>query len=141
MPNESIKSQDIEEDLGADSETEEFKLGMTTIILGILLTIITITFFYLLGSKTGADFGFREIIFAVVLALTLTAILRWVKFFITKNRYLGLVIGLLITGGGAFSLSQRYSGPNTKIFSIITSLIVLAYLFIHFWKSSKQTSS
>jgi hypothetical protein len=128
------------EDLGPDKESQGFKLGITTITLGILLLIVSIMFFYLLSSKTGADFGLTQIIFAITVALISTALLRWVKFFMTKNPYLGLVIGLLVLGSSIYSLRLKFIGPNTNTFSVIIALIVLAYLFIHFWKGKNKNT-
>lgn len=130
-----------EEDLGTDKTSEGFKLGISTIILSIVLIAIFIIFFYLVSSKTGSDFGFTQIMFSILAALIATLFLRWIKFLIKKNPYLGLIIGFLGLGGSLNAVSQKFSGPNTTVFKIITSLIVLIYLFIHFWKSRKQNSN
>jgi ABC-type multidrug transport system permease subunit len=135
VTNRSIYSKDLTEDFGKDSETNQnLKIGITTIILGISLLIIILLFLYLLSSKTGANFGIKEITFAIVLSLLITAILRWVKYFMEKNGHLGLVIGLLILGSSIYSLRIKFKGPYTNTFSIISSVLVLIYLFFHFYK-------
>ena len=130
----------IVEDLGADVESERFKPEITTIILGILLLIISNLFLYLLSYKTGADFGLSEIILSATISVIAALFLTWIKFFMAKNPYLGLIIGLVLLSASIYSLRLKFKGPYTNTFSIMISVVVLIYLFIHFWKSKKKNN-
>jgi cation transport ATPase len=128
------------EDLGKDKQEERFKLGITTIVLGISLLVISIMFFYLLSSKTGENFGIVQIIFAIITAIFATAFLRWIKFFMLRNPYLGAIIGIGVLGATIYSLRLKFVGPYTNTFSWIIAIVVLVYLFIHFWKGKKENN-
>ncbi|MDP4039271.1 MAG: hypothetical protein Q8P57_01700 [Candidatus Pacearchaeota archaeon] len=128
---------------GGDSKIDKikFKIEVSTIILGILLLSISIIFFALLNAKTGSGFGFIQIIFSIVLVLAATVILAWVNFTMAKNKHLGLVVGLLIWCAFLYALFIKFRGPNTIVFAVILSLIVLTYLFFHFWKNKKNSEN
>ena len=126
-----------------------YKPDISTIILLIIMFIIPITFFYLLSIKTvqlspGEEnpysFGFPEILFSIAFAFIATAFLLWVKSFMKTSTYLGLIIGLIVLGLFSYSVFFKFKGPYTTTFVIITSLIVLAYLGIYFFRYRKPES-
>ena len=121
------------------------RFGISTLIIGIIMFIISLSFFLTLSTVVefapgGADtaFGFQEILFSVFFALVVTAFLVWVKSMIEKNAYLGFIIGLLALISFEYSLFFRYSGPYTSVFATIAGVAVLAYLTLHFFKNRKQ---
>jgi hypothetical protein len=112
-----------------------FKLGLTTAILFALMLILSILFFVLLDFKTEMGFGIPEIIFSTVLAVFSTAFLLWVKSIMKNNIYLGLWLGLIVLASAEYALFLKYSGQYTTIFGIFSALIILIYLFRHFYKN------
>lgn len=134
------KDDEFEED-EESSEPEEkrgFRIGVSTIFTGIIFLGLSEAFFYLLSTKTDATFGFTEIIFGFIVAITITLFLLWIKFIMRSNRHLGAIIGISGTGATIYALRTQFRGPNTTTFLVISLIIALTYIFIHFWKSSKK---
>ncbi len=132
------KDDEFEEDDESSEASEEkpgFKIGLSTIIVGIVFIIIAEAFFYLLSTKTDAAFGITEIIFGLIVAITITLFLLWTKFIMRSNRYLGTIIGIAGTGAMIYALRTQFKGPNTNVFMIISAITALGYIFMHFWKS------
>ncbi len=111
---------------------------MSTILAGVIFLGLSEAFFYLLSTKTDATFGMKEITFGFIVAVTITLFLLWIKFIMNANRYLGAVIGIVGTGATIYALRTQFRGPNTTIFVIISLVIALTYIFIHFWKTSEK---
>ncbi len=135
------KEDEFESDEEESEEAEEkpgFKIGLSTIIVGVVFIIIAEAFFYLLSKKTEAPFGFQEIIFGLIVAITITLFLLWTKFLMRSNRYLGAIIGIAGTGAMIYALRTQFRGPNTTVFIIISGLAALVYIFLHFWKSRNK---
>lgn len=130
------KEDDAEtiDDLGPDPEVKS-KFELTTIILATSFLVISISFFYLLSVKADTGFGFAQIIFSIIVTIFATLLFRWLKFFMTKSPYLGLIIGFIILGSAIYSLRLKFQGTYTNIFSIIISVIVLAYLFFSLYEA------
>jgi len=135
------KDDEFEEDEDSE-ETEKSKsslsIGISTIITGIIFIIIAEVFFYLLSAKTEAVFGVTEIIFGLIVAITITLFLLWTKFLMRSNRYLGTVIGIAGTGAMIYALSTQFKGAYTNTFIIISAIVALGYVFLHFWKSQNK---
>lgn len=103
--------------------------------------IIAMTFYYKLDQKTGAGFGFREIIFSLVIAILLFFFFIWLIILIRKNSYLGIAVSLGIVTLLDYSVLMRFRGPNTTIFLLIFStfyIIYIIYLFFRIRKDSKK---
>ena len=134
------KEDEFEEEDTEDAEEEKpsFRIGLSTIIVGIVFIIIAEAFFYLLSTKTEAVFGVTEIIFGLIVAITITLFLLWVKFIIRSNRYLGAIIGIAGTGAMIYALRTQFKGAYTNTFIIISAVVSLGYVFLHFWKSQNK---
>lgn len=104
----------------------------TWLIFAVYL-ILTLLFFYMLGQKTKADFGFLEIIFSLGVAWLLTLIMGWIRTLVLSNPYLGLGIGVLTIIAFASAIFARYQGPYTLSFVTIGSLTTAIYLVIFFF--------
>ena len=133
------KEDEFEED-DEDAENKEkakspLLIGMSTIITGILFIIIAEVFFYLLSTKTDEVFGVKEIIFGLIVAILINLFLLWIKFLMRSNRYLGAIIGVAGTGAMIYALRAQFKGIYTNTFAIISAVIALGYIFMHFWKS------
>jgi hypothetical protein len=122
-----------------------FKPDLSTIIITIIMLIITLSFFYLLGTQVslspglGDDgkFGAGEIVFALISASVAVALLIWIKNFMANRPYLGAIIGILALAAYEYVLFQRYTGPYTTTYAIIITIVVLAYLGYFFIKYRK----
>ncbi len=137
------KEDEFEQDDAEDIEEEKTKsplsIGMSTIITGIIFIIIAEAFFYLLSTKAEAVFGVTEIIFGLIVAVTITLFLLWIKFIMRSNRYLGTIIGIAGTGAMVYALSTQFKGAYTNTFIIISAIVSLGYIFMHFWKSQSPS--
>jgi len=87
-------------------------------------------------SPTNSEFDFKlgEIIFAIVFAFLMSGFLLWTKSMISKNAYLGTIIGLIGAGIIGYAFSLKYRGLYSTIFMISTGAVVLAYLGMSFYK-------
>lgn len=134
------KERDAEaEELGPDPEDPAgFSPGIMTIIVGVLITIISIIFLYILSIKTPATFGFAQVLYSIALGIVSMFFLYWIHLFMRKNPYLSLIIGLVALAACIYALFVRYKGPYTTTFAIILGLIVLVYLFMQFAKAKKM---
>lgn len=136
------KEDEFEEDEEDSEETENPKsplsIGISTIIVGIVFIVVAEVFFYLLSSKTETPFGITEIIFGLIVAITITLFLLWIKFLMRSNKYLGTIIGISGTGAMIYALKTQFNGPNTTVFMIISVIVALGYIFTHFWKSHNK---
>ena len=134
---QSKKEDEFEED--EDTEEEKTKsplsIGMSTIITGVIFIVIAEAFFYLLSIKANTAFSIKEIIFGLIVAITITLFLLWTKFLMRSNRYLGTVIGIVGTGAMIYALRTQFKGAYTNTFTIISAIVALSYIFVHFWKS------
>ncbi len=129
----------IIEDLGPDAqEPNNSSPGLTTIILGILLAVISVLFLYLLNTKTGAPFGLTQVLYSIVIGIIATFFFYWLNLLMRNNAYMGMIIGIAALGASVYALFVKYSGPYTTTFAIILSIIVLIYLFIQFFKTKKN---
>ena len=122
-------------------ENPRFSLGLTTIILTIIMLVIPLAFFLLLDQKTGVGFGLAEIFFSIVFAILTTIFLLWIRSFMRTRPYLGFIIGLIVLMAFEYGLFLRYVGPYTTTFAMITSLIVLVYFGIFFFKYRKENNN
>ena len=138
----SAKKEDEFEEDEEDTEEEKTKsplsIGISTIITGIIFIIIAEVFFYLLSKKTDAAFGITEIIFGLIVAITITLFLLWIKFLMHSNRHLGTIIGIAGTGAMIYALKTQFKGAYTNTFIIISAIVSLGYIFMHFWKSQNK---
>ena len=133
------RNVEITEDLGPDPEEPKgFAIGLATIIVGVLLAILSILFFYLLGTKTDLKFGIAQIIYSIALGLLAVFFLYWLTLLMKKNAYLGLITGIAAIIASIYAIFVKYSGPYTTTFAIITGVILIIYLFIHFFKAKKS---
>ena len=136
------KKEEFDEDQDEESEKAEekkgFSIGISTIIAGIIFIIIAEAFFYLLSTKTEASFSIKEIIFGLIVAITITLFLMWVKFIMRSNKYLGATIGIMGTGIVIYALRTQFTGAYTNIFTIISAVVALGYIGMHFWKSGNK---
>jgi len=114
-----------------------FSLGVVTIISFILILTLTNFFFYFLNAKTGSGFGFKEILFALTLTILIIGFLSWIKSLIKSNPYFGILSGLTALVVGIVALFIKYKGPNTTVFAIIASIIIIIYLGFYFFKFRK----
>lgn len=87
-------------------------------------------------SPTNSEFDFRfgEIIFAIVFAFLMSGFLLWTKSMISKNAYLGTIIGLIGAGIIGYAFSLKYRGFYSTIFMVATGAVVLVYLGMSFYK-------
>lgn len=133
------KRDDYEEEEDSDSEDKKgFSIGITTIIVGILFLILAEAFLYLLGTKTDADFGVKEAIFGIILAIVITLFFAWVKYMMQINKHLGTIMGIMGTGASVYSLTRKFTGPYTTIFVILGSIIALGYVLMQFVKTKQN---
>ena len=112
-------------------------LEKNNIILFFSILIISFSFFYILNSKTGIGFGITEILFSIVISIFATSSLIWSKSIISKNRYLGVIVGLLLIGLFEYSLYNKYSGIYTNFFAITIFTICFIYLGKYFLNSKR----
>ncbi len=80
------------------------------------------------------NFGIEEIIYSVVFALFMSGFLFWAKSIMTKNTFLGIVIGIIGSAIIGYAFYLQYWGPYTAGFMLATGLVVLAYLGMNFFK-------
>ena len=87
-------------------------------------------------SPTNSEFDLKlgEIIFAIVFAFLMSGFLLWTKSMISKNAYLGTIIGLIGAGIMGYAFSLRYRGFYSTIFMVATGAVVLVYLGMSFYK-------
>ena len=133
----ATKRDDYEEEDDSDS-TEDKKrasLGTTAIVTGILFLIVAELFLYLLGTKTEANFGVKEIIFGVALAVIITLFFGWVNYMMQINKHLGLIIGFIGTAGAIYGLTRKFAGTYTTTFAIVSAVIAIVCILIQFIKS------
>ncbi len=89
-------------------------------------------------EKESFSFGLEEFIFAIVFALFMVGFLLWTKSMTSKNAYLGTLIGIIgaVILGYAFYL--RYKGPYSILFMIVTSVVILIYIGMNFFRYRKE---
>ncbi len=138
MPSKKEDEFEEDEEFSKPEEKNGFRIGLSTIIAGVIFIVLSEAFFYRLSTKTDATFEMKEIIFGFIVAVTITLFLLWIKFLMNSNRYLGAVIGIAGTGATIYALKTQFRGPNTTTFVIISLIVALTYIFLHFWKSSEK---
>lgn len=128
------------DDFDSDDESSDQKrvLNFTTIVTGIILFILSESFFYLLGSKTGAPFGLTQIMFALVLAIVLTLFLLWIRWIMFSDKYMGIFISIVATAGMYYGLTRKYQGAYTTTFAIIGVVLILGYTIMQFVQANKK---
>ena len=129
------KEDNFEDDSGDESKQV---LNFSTIVAGIILLILSETFFYLLSEKTGATFGLTQIIFALILAIVLTLFLLWIRWIMFSDKYTGIFISIVATAGMYYGLTRKYQGAYTTTFGIIGAILILSYTIMQFVQASKK---
>ncbi len=116
------------------------KPSLKTILLFVSYLIIALSFYYLLAHNVPNQFsfGFFQVVFAVIGALAFTAAFVWIEVFMYTNRYLGLVIGLLLNGAMVYALYLEFEGPKTLFFALAGTIVTLIYLGICFVQVKKK---
>ena len=114
--------------------SEPRKIDFWALMLFVILLLIAIVFLVMLGSFTGEGFGFFEILYAVVFAVFVTALLVWCKSIMLRNPYLGASMGVLSVIALGYGFSTQFVGPKSIAFMIITTIIILVYLGFYFFK-------
>lgn len=116
------------------------KPSLKTVLLFISYLIIALSFYYLLAHNlpNQFSFGFFQVVFAAIGALTFTAAFVWIEGFMYTNRYLGLVIGLLLNGAMVYALYLEFEGPKTLLFALAGTIVTLIYLGICFVQVKKK---
>lgn len=111
-----------------------------TICLFVLYLIIALFFYYRLSQTYPATyaFGFLQVVFALVGSIVFTTIYSWISAFMYGNKYLGLIIGLLLTGAMVYALFLEFYGPNTAFFAITGSVVTIVYLLVSFYQARKS---
>ncbi len=141
-------------------EGKERLFGVSTLILFGTFLIIGIVFYVSLSIiKSEQDisvtngavalspesenfkFGLEETIFALVFGLFMTGFLLWTKSAIKKNAYLGATIGIVSSIMIGYAFYLRYKGPYSTGFMIITSLVILVYIGMNFFRYRKEDIS
>ena len=135
----ATKRDDYEDESEDSSEDKKgFSIGLTTIITGVLFLILVEAFLYLLGTKTEADFGIKQIIFGIALAIVITLFLVWIKYLMQINKHLATIIGIMGTGASIYGVTRNFKGPYTTTFVIIGTIISLGYILMQFLKTKQN---
>ena len=121
-----------------DDSTSPINLNLSTIMSFIVFLVVTLAFFWRLNAVVGTGFGFREILFSIIISILITLFLLWMRTLMKKNLYLGLIISLLTLSTLDYSLMTQYKGPNTNTFLIIFSLLFSAYILYIFFRNFKS---
>jgi ABC-type multidrug transport system permease subunit len=133
------KEDDLEQEMIDDGKGSSFfPIKISTIVLLVLFIFLTVSFSIILSYKTDEGLGFSEIVFSIVLSLVLTLFLSWVGAKIENNPHLFFSLGIIFLGSGIYALFQRFKGPYTTTFAVISGVIVLTYLFIRFFSVRKN---
>lgn len=131
----SNKGDNFEDDVEEDSKQA---LNFTTIVAGIILLILSETFFYLLSSKTGAPFGLTQMLFALMLSIVITLLLLWIRWIMFSDKYMGIFISIIATAGMYYGLTRKYSGPYTTTFGLLGVVLILGYTIMQFVQANKK---
>lgn len=134
MKNKKEVVLDSGNDLSFDQD-DSFRIGASTIILFSILLIISLAFFILLNSKNSTGFGLSEIIKSIIFALASALFYRWAKLLMDKNKYMGIIIGILGMASSVYSILLRFRGVYTTTLTALASITILIYLVYHFWRS------
>ena len=130
------RGQDFDNDDESDQD-QRFTLDYLTIFLVILLILTSELFLYFLSVKTQVSFGFKEIVFGLVSAMSMSLFLIWVRFILVSNKYLGIIIEILGIVAIAYALTKKYQGIYTTTFILIGIVIALTYTIFYLLKSNK----
>lgn len=139
-----------------EKQNEKKILNKTGVLLFGIFLLIGISFFILLSvvksgnsggtggvvngetglSPENSEFDFRlgEVIFAIIFAFLMSGFLLWTKSMISKNAYLGVIIGLVGAGIIGYAFSLRYRGFYSTLFMVVTGAVILGYLGMSFYK-------
>lgn len=115
--------------------------NLQNLILFAVFLIISAAFFWRLDSVLGVGFGFKEIIYSIVIGILITTFLIWIKSITKKSSYLGLSIGFMVLITFIVSVRTKYVGPNTTVFIIIFTLAFgghIAWTFLKYLKNSEK---
>lgn len=127
-----------DDDFDSDDDYEpKSVLNFSLSIVGIIFLILSQTFFYLLSEKTGSAFGLKQIVFGLIIAIVLTLLLAWIRWIMFSNKYAGIFISIVASGGMYYALTRSYTGPYTITFGLIGVVLVLGYTIMQFVKSKK----
>jgi|SRR3989338_850466 len=130
------RGQDFDNDDESDQD-QRFTLDYLTIFLVILLILTSELFLYFLSVKTQVSFGFKEIVFGLVSAMSMSLFLIWTRFILVSNKYLGIIIEILGIVAIAYALTKKYQGIYTTTFILIGIVIALTYTIFYLLKSNK----
>ncbi len=90
------------------------------------------------GERSNFDFGVGKILFSLAFAALMTGFLLWTKSMVTKNAYLGTIIGVIVVVILGYAFYLQYRGTYSTIFMGVTGAVVLAYLGMNFFKYKKE---
>lgn len=117
-------------------------VNLESCILFFIFLAIAIVFYITLRNVKPAvvEFGIVQIIFSVIFAFFVTAILIWVKNITETNPYLGVACGIITVVLLEYGFYLRYRGFYSRMFMIFAGIVVLIYLGKNFFKYRKSSN-
>lgn len=128
------------EEYDEDDEEKNPKLYFDKLTISALIAFIILSelFLYILGTKTGAPFGLKEIIFALFAGISITLFLIWIRFILASNKYMGAFISIAGIASVTYALTRKYQGVYTTIFLSIGIILSLVYVIFYFINLNKK---
>lgn len=120
-----------------EESNTRFSIDISTIIISIIMIVLPFMFFYLLNRQTGSGFGLSEASLIIMFAIFSIAFLLWMKSFMKRRPYLGIITGSLAILAFVYGLIQVYYGAYTITFALIGGIVALIYMLIFFFKHRK----
>jgi len=87
-------------------------------------------------TKSPLSIGMSTIITGIIFIIIAEAFFYLLS---TKAEAVFTIIGIAGTGAMVYALSTQFKGAYTNTFIIISAIVSLGYIFMHFWKSQSPS--